>query len=200
MWHRRALVRLAGALIAAVGLIVLTAGPSLAGGPAVVLQAARAADSSWQLQARLTDTAGAPVGGSTVQFAAQETFMGASVAVPIGTATTDTTGIASIRYVPTWNGPQVLEATASGSAAASSAPVTIEVSGALSAIPLEAANLPTISAVAGPAAVVLALTVWLALALTLLYTVLGVARPELGWRPRPMRITPRAAESDDAHP
>jgi hypothetical protein len=180
-----------------IGLVVLTAGRSLAGGPTVVLRAAPEADGSWQLQALVTDAAGAPVGGASVHVAVEEPFLGTTNAVIIGSASTDTTGTASIRYVPTWNGAQVLVATTAGSDAANSVPVTLDVSGAQPAIPAAAPTLPVMSAVAGPAAVAVALTVWLILALTLLYAVLGVARPRLGWR-RPMPSMKSVAAPDDA--
>lgn len=158
----------------------------------VVLHALPADGGGWTLQAQVSDAAGKPVANAGVEFTVSEPFLGKLRAVSLGTATTDTSGAASLAYVPTWNGHQdiaaVLVAAAAGASAGSgqaaggganvvSGPVRLDVTDASPVLPPDPPALGALRAIGTPAMVLLAVVVWLLLAVTFLYAVLGIARP-----------------------
>lgn len=164
------------ALAAALALAVSAAGPVMAAEPTVTLQAGPDTGGVWQLTAHVVDPSGKPIGDKDVRFSVQEPFMGSQQSVPLGSVPTDSSGTATLRYTPTWNGHQVLTASVSGSGQIDSSPVAIDVADAIPALPAEPPSLASIREVAGPVTVVVALLVWALLAAIALYAVLGVAR------------------------
>ena len=171
-----------GALALAALLTALLAGPVFSADPTVRLQTAAGEDAAWILTAQVDDASGNPVGGANVDFSVQATFLGSDQTVAIGSAVTDTSGAATINYVPTWNGHQVLTATATGTSVVS-APAAIDVTGAAPVLPADPPTLGLLRTVTPPVVVFVVLGVWALLGGTFLYAVLGVAR----WRPRSKR-------------
>lgn len=185
------------ALALALGIAALTASPALGADPRVALRAGVAQDGSWQLTATVQDAQGAPASGEEVRFAVRQEFMGTPRNVTLGTATTDTSGTATLRYVPSWNGDQAIVASVSAPAGAVgggvvSGPVTIHVTDAVPAIPDRPGTLDAVGVASLPVAVLVVLAVWGLLLGTFVSAVLGVARPRL----RPARARARLL----AHP
>jgi hypothetical protein len=142
----------------------------------VALSMTEAEDGALLLQAVVTDQENTPVGGVSVRFGYRVDFFGQRT-VPIGSASTDVVGRASILYQPTWNGPQEIVARA-GSAGGSvtTASLTAIVSGVSPALPAEREVLPTVRAWATPVAALVVALVWLTLAVIFLSAVIGIAR------------------------
>lgn len=130
---------------------------------------------AWTLEARLTDAENRPVSGETVQFLLGVDFLGVRQVV-VASALTDAGGTAKVTYRPTSSDEQTLVARATGSGA-TSVPVDLGVTGVPPALPSESDSLAFIAALAGPAAVVLALVVWATLAGVLLSVIRVVVRP-----------------------
>ncbi len=175
MHHLSRLTRAAALAIVAL-VLTAAASPAFAADPTIRLDASAGDGNSWVLTAQVDDASGNAVSNANVDFAVQVSFMGSDRMVTIGSAITDTSGAASIEYVPTWNGHQVLTATVHGSAAASD-PAEIDVSNATPVIPPDPPTLGLLRTVTPPVVVLVVLCVWLLIGGTFLYAVLGVARP-----------------------
>jgi len=153
--------------------ILSTATPVVAGDPAPVLtlSAEERPDGDWMLRATLTRD-GLPQSQQIVEFLQAVDFF-APRWVPLGSATTDTSGVASRLYSPTEDGVQQIVAR---HATSESAPIEIAVAGAVPAIPREPPALPIIRTWAAPIGAAVLIAVWLALAWILLSAVIGVRR------------------------
>lgn len=148
-------------------------------------------DGAWMLRATLT-RAGAVQSQETIQFLQQVDFFGQRW-VPLGTAVTDSAGVASRLYSPTSNGAQRLIARHAGEEGTfASDPLDITVSGAAPAVPGEPPVLPVVRAWAFPVGAAILFLVWLFLAVILLRAVIGIARPT------PMQATSSAPSQDAA--
>jgi hypothetical protein len=143
------------------------------------LDAEQRDDGSWMLRAKLT-RAGTVQSQQTVQFLQRVDFFGERW-VPLGTAVTDTAGVASRLYSPTANGVQELIARlAASDGTFDSGPIEITVSGAVPAVPAEPPVLPVVGAWAFPVGAAILFLVWLSLAVIFLRAVIGIARPISG--------------------
>jgi len=162
-----------GTAVAVMLLGLALASPVVASDPPAELTfiAERRAEGGWMLRATLTQ-GGAVQSQQTVEFLQAVDFFGPRW-IPLGNATTDTSGVASRLYSPTSNGVQRLVAR---HAALQSAPVEITVVGAVPAIPREPADLPIVRAWALPIGAAVLVGVWLMLAAILLSAVIGISR------------------------
>ncbi|MDH4334793.1 MAG: hypothetical protein OEW24_05975 [Chloroflexota bacterium] len=133
-------------------------------------------DGSWMLRATLT-RAGAVQSQQTVEFLQKVDFFGERW-ISLGSAVTDSAGVAARLYSPTSNGLQHLVARlAAGDGTFDSDVFDITVSGAVPAIPEGEPNLPIIKMWAFPVGAALLFLVWLALAVIFFRAVIGIARP-----------------------
>jgi hypothetical protein len=181
-----ALIALLGALL---GVAILSS-PVAAAAPAgtLTLQAGPAPGrpQAVQLTARLLGADGRPVGSEPVTFTIRDADFG-GIQVPVGSATTNTAGLATVTYTPRWTGTLAFTAQLGGDATLSSAPATAAFA-ATSAVPAyHVAPAPLAGLRFGVAWAIEALTVavWLMLAIVLISVVRGLPRlaaavPEAG--------------------
>jgi hypothetical protein len=166
--------------------------------PTVTLSSAEAEDGELLLEVMVTDAAGKPMGGVPVRFGFRVDFFGERT-VPIGSASTDVVGRASLAYRPSVNGPQQIVARAStADGTVASEPLLITVSGASPAVPPEPELLPIVRRWAIPVAVAAVITVWLVLVLVFLSAVVGIfraGRRAEGAAPSPESVAPSATRA-----
>jgi hypothetical protein len=146
--------------------------------PTVTLISAEAQDGELLLEVMVTDAAGKPIGGVPVSFGFRVDFFGERT-VPIGSASTDVVGRASLAYRPSANGPQEIVArakTADGTVV--SEPLLRTISGASPAVPPEPELLPIVRRWAIPVAVTVVIAVWLVLVLLFASAVVGIFRAD----------------------
>lgn len=135
-------------------------------------------DRSWMLTAAVT-RGGAIQSQQTVEFLQMIEFFGERL-VPLGSAVTDSAGVASRLYKPTSNGLQLIVARyRGGGETVESEPFEIDVRGAAPALLGEGPVLPVMQALAFPVGFAVLILVWLALATILLRAMLGIARPAM---------------------
>lgn len=162
---------MAGVVLATVS----TPAPEVRAAEPMGLEATVQDDGTWRLDATVLQSDGRGQSQVPVTFMARVDFFGERW-IPVGTAVSDTTGTASLLYLPTWNGDQILVARAGGEAAMSSAPVVIRISGALPGVPSEPEDLPIVRAWAIPVGAAVIVTVWIILAFLFLSAVVGIRR------------------------
>ena len=134
-------------------------------------------DGSLSLAARLTDAAGTPISGTTVDFFVAVDFFG-DRRIGLGNAQTDVTGAARLQYRPTWSGVHRIGARAIGADGSRlTAPEATEtVTGVVRAIGTTQEALPITRTWAMPVAVLVVAGVWLTLASIFIAVVIGVRR------------------------
>lgn len=139
--------------------------------------AARAVDGdTWAIEAHVRDVSSGPVGGVTIEFSATIDFLGVRT-LDIGSARTDTSGTATLTYLPTTNGVHHIVARApfdDGVLASNEA--VLEVTGATQPLARPAQPLQTVGAWAGPVAALVVASVWGLLVLVLVRVVVGISR------------------------
>jgi hypothetical protein len=184
-----ALVRIGLTLLGALTLVGLVAHPVLGASPTVRLQALAGDDGAWILTAQADDARGNPAAGIDIDFDVTVTFLGSERVVSIGTASTDTSGAATISYVPTWTGHQVLTAGVAGDDGTASAPAGIDVAAARPVLAPEPPSLGLLRSIAPPVGILAAVVVWLVLIATFLYAVFGIAGSRRTSPQRPRHAT-----------
>jgi len=183
------LLRVLGVALAVAALLILTTeagatGAAAAPGPAVLkLSTAPSLDSKGHkikgqllIVATLTAADGSPLGNETVNFFEGVNFAGADREAALGTAVTDSTGVAAIAYQPAQVGKHTLIAHFAGDTNAAKADVTSSVQIAEVVPPFPPASVPlefvrrwlSVAAVTGVVAV------WLFLFGVLFRTILGI--------------------------
>lgn len=183
------LLRLLGLALAVGALLVLTteagaSGAAAAPGPAVLkISTAPSLDSKGHkikgqllIIATLTAADGNPLGNETVNFFEGMNFAGANREAALGTAVTDSTGVAAIAYQPAQVGKHTLIARFAGGANAAKADVTstFQVSEVVPPFPPAAVPLKFVRRWLSVAVVTAVVAVWLFLFGVLLRTVLGI--------------------------
>lgn len=134
-------------------------------------------DGSLSLAARLTDAAGTPISGVTVDYFVAVEFFG-DRRIGLGNAQTDVTGTATIQYRPTWSGVHRVGARATGADGSRlTSPEAAEtVTGVSRANGTTLEALPITRTWAMPVAVLVVAGVWLTLAAIFLAVVVGIRR------------------------
>lgn len=154
------------------------AAPVVAADPPARLQtgAEQRDDGSWMLRATLT-RGGAVQSQQAVEFLQQVDFFGDRW-ISLGSAVTDSAGVAARLYSPTANGLQHLIARlAADDGTFDSEVFDITVSGAVPVLPKEEAILPIVKRWAFPVGAAVLFLVWVALAVIFFRAVIRIARP-----------------------
>lgn len=155
-----------------------TSGPAAVSPPnGVFLEARPLEDGAWQLQARVVDASGQPIGGQDVLFTVAVDFLG-SRNIVLGSAQTDVAGKATLRYRPTWNGLHALAAQAvdADGTVSVTGQSSIQVDGVDPPVARDPQSLPTMRAWAVPVAALVVAAVWLLLGFLFVAAVIGVRR------------------------
>ncbi len=162
--------------------------PASSTAPLLTIEAAEAGNGpeTLLLTARLVGADGAPIGGQRITFLVEVDLPGAELLL-IGSKTTDATGQARLKYVPTWTGEHRLVADAGrvGSGPAVTATLSVAVDwlpGVYTELlrvlqPLEV----HLTWIVGTGVI----AVWLALALITVQTIYGIAHADGGGTPPP---------------